>query len=182
MNKKLKKIVNPVIRDEVIFINTAAETNGAFTEVEVTLMPGGGTPLHFHRVLTETFIVLSGTLSVRLGRNELSLTVGESVMVTPGAVHRFFNKGTVPVVFRTIITPGSEGFEQSLHILYGLAGDGLTNRKAVPKSLKHLAVIAHISDMHTPGLLSLMTPVFRRIAAKAKQNGGMQALIDRYCK
>ncbi len=176
-----RSIENPVIKDRVTFIRLAAETGGACTEVSVTLMPGGGTPLHYHKALTEMFEVVSGELGVEAARENHLLKPGSSVTVPPGTPHRFYNPGSEPVVFHTIITPGSSGFERSLRILYGLAADGLTDRKGLPRSLKHLAILADISDMHSTGILSLLDPLLRRLARKAKQSGEYEALIRRYC-
>ena len=177
----LRTIVNPVIRDTVTFLETAAETGGEQTRVQVTLMPGGGTPLHFHKVLTETFEVISGNLGLEVDGKPVQLGEGKAVTVFPGMIHRFFNDGAEPVLFLTTITPGSRGFEQSLHILYGLAADGRTNKKAVPRSLTHLAIISDISDMHTTGFLALLNPLLRRLARKAKKSGAYTALVQRYC-
>lgn len=176
-----RTIYNPVIRDSVTFLNTAEETGGAFTEVAVTLMPGGGTPLHFHKILTERFEVISGTLSVIAGKKLHKLQAHDACTVLPGTRHRFFNAGSEPVVFHTIISPGSEGFERSLRILYGLAADGLTNTKAMPRSLTHLAVIAAISDMHTTGVTGMLAPLLHKKVQKAKESGEYEALISRYC-
>lgn len=180
-NKLQRTIVNPVIQDQVTFISTADETGGAYTEVRVTLMPGGGTPPHIHKILTEQFSVLSGTLGLQLGQQDHLLLPGDWMTVPPGTVHRFYNGGCEPVTFHVLITPGSEGFERSLRILYGLAASGLTNNKAIPRSLTHLAVIADISDMHTAGRLRLLAPLMRRRLQKARQSGEYEALIHRYC-
>ncbi len=177
----LRTIVNPVIKDTVTFLETAAETGGKQTRVQVTLMPGGGTPPHYHKFLTETFEVISGNLGLEVDGKPVQLGEGKAVTVFPGMIHRFFNDGTEPVTFLTTITPGSRGFEQSLHILYGLAADGRTNKKAVPRSLTHLAIISDISDMHTTGFLALLNPLLRRLARKAKQSGAYTALVQRYC-
>jgi len=176
-----RTIVNPVIQDRVTFIETSKETGGAYTSVSVRLMPGGGTPLHFHKILTETFTVSAGVLGLQAGKEARYLQAEDTFTVRPGTIHRFFNPGNEPVVFQTLITPGCEGFERSLRILYGLATDGLTNKKAMPRSLTHLAIIAHISDMHSPGLLSMLAPLMRRLTRKAQQSGEMEALISRYC-
>lgn len=176
-----RTIVNPVIQDRVTFISTAEETGDAYTAVSVRLMPGGGTPLHYHKILTETFEVTSGMLGLQAGREIRVLLPEDSYTVPPGVVHRFFNAGKEPVNFHTTITPGSEGFERSLRILYGLASDRLTNAKAMPRSLTHLAIIAHISDMHSPGVLSLSQPLLRYLVKRAQASGEYEALLRKYC-
>lgn len=176
-----RTIVNPVIQDRVTFIKTSDETGGAYTCVAVRLMPGGGTPRHYHKILTETFEVTSGVLGLEAGGKTHLLLPEEQFTVLPGVSHRFFNPGSEPVTFQTLITPGSEGFERSLRLLYGLAADGLTNNQAMPRSLTHAGVIAHISDMHTTGWLSLIQPLLRYLVRRAKISGEYEALLSRYC-
>jgi hypothetical protein len=38
-----------------------------------------------------------------------------------------------------------------------------------------------MSDMNVPGLLTILYPLLKRMANKAKANGEEQALIDKYC-
>ena len=177
-----RTIFNPVLKDTVVFVRTAAETNGAVSELEITLMPGGGNPLHYHTSYTETFTALTGTLGLELkNKRQLLLAPGEAYVVKKGEVHRFFNHGDAPITFRNEVHPGHEGFENALRILYGLAADGLYGTKGVPQSLTRLAVCGIMSDMRLPGLLSLATPLLRLLAARARKQGTEQQLLDRYC-
>ena len=50
-----RTIVNPIIKDTVTFLQTSQESGGKITEGEITLMPGGGNPLHYHKTYSETF-------------------------------------------------------------------------------------------------------------------------------
>jgi hypothetical protein len=43
-----RTIINPVIKDTVTFLQTAASSSGRITQLEITLHPGGGNPLHHH--------------------------------------------------------------------------------------------------------------------------------------
>lgn len=176
-----RTIVNPVIRDTTRFLKTADETGGSYTEVEVTLQPGGGTPLHYHRNIVETFTAVSGLLRLEVNGETITLSPGNSHTVPVNTVHRFFNSHDKEIVFRTVIHPGHKGFENALCILYGLAGDGLTDKKSVPRKLMHLALVASMSDMYMPGLMKLFTPLFRRLADKGRRTGIEQQLIDKYC-
>jgi quercetin dioxygenase-like cupin family protein len=177
-----REIVNPVIKDTAIFVTTAAESNGEVSEIDLTLMPGGSNPLHYHKTYSETFTAIEGELGVKTGkRRRKILKPGETYTVPANQVHSFFNPGEKEIKFKVEIKPGHEGFENSLRILYGMAGDGLTNKKAVPKSLKHSAIIACMSDMRIPGFLDLIFPILERVAKKAKESGEEQELIERYC-
>jgi hypothetical protein len=88
--------------------------------------------------------------------------------VQPLNLDGFFNPTDKEIKFKVEITPGHEGFENSLRILYGMAADGLTNKKSIPKSFKHIALIACISDMNAPGLLTPLFPSWNVLPAKPK--------------
>jgi quercetin dioxygenase-like cupin family protein len=177
-----RTIVNPIIKDIVTFIQTSEESGGIITEAEITLMPGGGNPLHYHRTYTETFTALKGDLGLKTGKRETKiLKEGESYIVKPMSLHSFFNPTDQEIIFNVKLTPGHTGFENSLRIIYGLAGDGLTDNKTIPKSIKHLALVVCMSDMNLPGLPTLFYPVLKRIANKAKANGEEQRLMNKYC-
>jgi quercetin dioxygenase-like cupin family protein len=176
-------IVNPIFRDTVTFIKTSAETNGQFTEAELMLMPGGRNPLHYHLSYSETFTAIEGELGLGLARRRKKfLNPGETYTVEPKNLHHFFNPNGREIKFKAVLKPGHEGFENSLRILYGLAEDGLVNKKGVPKRLQHLAIIACMADMNLPGFFTLISPLLKRIAKKAKDSGVEQQLIDRYCR
>ena len=178
-----RTIINPVLKDVTTFIRTARETNNESTQVEVRLMPGGGTPLHYHRNFSETFIAVEGQLGLSTGKGKsITLGPGDTATIPPGQVHRFFNPGKQKIRFKVVINPGHTGFENALYILYGLAGDGLTDQKGVPKKLEHLAIVGEMSEMYLPGVFRILQPVFRVIASRARRRGEEDLLIEKYCR
>lgn len=178
-----KTITNPELKETVTFRQTASETEGAFTDLEIVLAPGGGNPLHYHTSYSELFTAIEGALHLELKNKQIVvLQPSQSFLVKRRVIHRFFNPGTEEIKFRNEVRPGHTGFEYTLRILQGLATDGLYNSKGVPKSLKHLAVCGIMSDMRLPGLMSLTTPLLYFIAAIAKRDGTTQKLIERYCR
>ena len=177
-----RTIVNPIIKDTVTFLQTTEESGGKLIEAIITLMPGGGNPLHYHKSYSETFTAIEGELGVKLGkRKTMILKEGETHVVKPMELHSFFNPTDREIKFNVKVEPALLGFEQALRILYGMAGDGLTDKNAVPKSLKHKAIIVCMSDMNIPGIFTLMFPLLKRIANKARSSGEEQFLIDKYC-
>lgn len=176
-------IENPLINDRVTFVETAAETEGKFTLVKVELAPKGGNQLHYHKTYEETFSVLEGELGIQLGKQILYLKKGENATAPVGSLHRFFNpSATEKVVFNVLLQPGSEGFERTLQVAYGLARDGRTSKRGVPKSLYHMALIVQWSDTNIPGIFTLIEPVLRWLANRAVKKGIEKALIAEYCK
>lgn len=79
---------------EVIrILRTGAETGGAIFEFEATLPPNSsGPPAHRHLVEEESFEVLEGRVSVRLGSEWREVEPGELVTVSPGTTHAFANR------------------------------------------------------------------------------------------
>lgn len=174
-----RTIINPIFKDTVTFLQLAEESGNSITEAEITLMPGGENPLHYHKTFSETFTAVEGDLGIKLGKKvSRILKPGESYTVEPMSVHCFFNPTDQEIKFNVKIRPGHTGFEHSLRIIYGLAEDGLTDKKSVPKSLKHAAIILSMSDMNLPGLFTFMFPLLKWMAARAKSNGEEQKLMD----
>ena len=177
-----RTIVNPIIKDTVTFLQTSEESGGKITEGEITLMPGGKNPLHYHKTYSETFTAIEGELGLKLGKKGSKiLKAGESYTVEPMSLHSFFNPTDREIKFNVKIRPGHTGFENSLRIIYGLAGDGLTDKNTVPKSIRHSAIVLCMSDMNLLGLFTFMFPLLKLIAKRAKRNREEQKLIDKYC-
>jgi len=176
-------VENPLIKDRVTFLETAAETNGKFTLVQVELAPNGGNELHYHKTFDETFTVVDGVLGIQLGKEIIHLKKGESATAPVGSLHRFFNpSATEKVVFNVLLEPGSEGFERTLQVAYGLARDGRTSPKGIPKSLHHMALIIQWSDTNLPGVFSRLEPMMRWLAQRAIRKGMDKELIAEYCR
>ncbi|WP_207456590.1 cupin domain-containing protein [Herbiconiux sp. SYSU D00978] len=178
-----REIYNPVQRDRVTFLKTASETDGELTLVEMVVAPGGGNVLHYHRSFTEQFFAKEGELSAQVGERRLILHPGENALVPIGIVHRWFNASTSePARVHVELRPGHEGFEQSLRIAYGLATDGLVDRRSMPTNPLHLAVLLELSDTRAVGALRVMNVTLGGLARVAKARGVDEALKRRYCR
>jgi quercetin dioxygenase-like cupin family protein len=86
-----------------IFIKATGEhTSGSFFLAESTLAPGfAGPPPHRHRELHDMFYVLEGTLTLRLGDQEIEAGPGSFACVPPGVVHTFRNDSDGPFACST---------------------------------------------------------------------------------
>lgn len=177
-----RRIHNPVQKDSVVFLKTAEETNGAYTLVEVELAPKGGVGLHYHKTYSEKFDCLEGELKVQAGKVIHTLGPGNSITAQALVHHRFFNSSDRVCKFRVELRPASRGFEQSLQVGYGLARDGKTNSKGLPKSRLALAWLFEISESNLPGWMSIFEFILRRQAQKAKAKGIDKELIASYVR
>ena len=180
-----RTITNPVFEDEVRFVQTAEESGGEVTELEITLKPGGSNDLHYHQTYAEVFTAVEGQLGVRLGRKgeEHFLEPGQSKVVEKGQVHAFFNPTDGDITFKVELKPGHSGFEQSLRIMYGLAQDGEVNDKGIPTNLKYVGIIARLSEMRSPNLvLTLLEPLILWLGKRGERDGTRDRLVDKYCR
>src|ERR1700704_4819640 len=101
-----RTFVNPAINDSATFIKTSAETNGAYTLLQIDLGKSDGPPLHYHKTFSEKFEVKEGVLYLQIGKEKKRLVVGESVTVPAGTAHRFYNETDDMVKFHITFSPG----------------------------------------------------------------------------
>ena len=55
---------NPINGEYTKILESAAETEVEYTLLEVSLKPGGGNPIHYHKKFTEEFFAVKGTLGI----------------------------------------------------------------------------------------------------------------------
>jgi mannose-6-phosphate isomerase-like protein (cupin superfamily) len=150
-----RRIWTPVAKDWAIFEKYGRETDGAYTQLHVSVAPGGQNAAHWHGSYSETFTATTGTVGIYSKKTgKISLQPGESVTVPPGEVHYFFNPGEEDVEMKIRLFPAREGFEKGLYVLYGLARDGKSANGGIPNSLIDCAVIFAMSDI---GSISMRT-------------------------
>jgi quercetin dioxygenase-like cupin family protein len=173
-------VTNPVTGEQITFIETAKETNGQYLLIEVALPPHGkGPPLHIHDRFEEEFEVISGKLTVTLGRKNHILKAGERCIAPLKTPHTFANHDNEPVVFHVRLTPPSQ-FEQSVRIHYGLMDDGLTDTKGNPKLLAHTALVLSLQNTLIVGIpLWIQRSIFGLIVKRARKKG-IYAKLEKY--
>ena len=102
------------------------QTAGAFALLELVQpreIPGP--PLHVHHECDETYYVLEGTLTVRLGARTLDAAAGSFVLIPRGVAHTFANRGAQPARFLATISPASYlGYVDEISALYAATPAG----------------------------------------------------------
>lgn len=173
-----RRFYHPGQRDWATLLETVAESGGTRSLFEIELAPGGGNPPHVHLTYDETFTVVSGSLTVRHGRDTLVLGPGDSVTAVRGTVHCFSNRSPVETcVFRVSLEPGHRGFEQALQIGYSIYDSG--RKRMTPYEL---AVLLEMAEMQFVGPMRLLTPVFRVLARRGRRLGVDARLVERYVR
>jgi mannose-6-phosphate isomerase-like protein (cupin superfamily) len=175
-----RTIRNPVIGDVVTFVETAAESGGERTLLDIELVAGGGNAPHRHLTYGERFEAVEGTLTIELGKQLIDLAPGETAFAPPRSLHRFLNQTGETIRFLVELTPGHEGFERALRIAYGLAEDGATRADGALRSMLQTAVLAKMSDIRPGGPLALFTPVLGVLSWIGRRRGVEEALVERY--
>jgi quercetin dioxygenase-like cupin family protein len=81
--------------------------NGALTVVETEVEPGSGPPLHRHPTLDESFYVLQGRLTFRVGEALFTALPGAAVSAPRGIPHAYSNESGEAVRVLVVCTPGA---------------------------------------------------------------------------
>lgn len=175
-----KVFFNPIFKDKATVIKTSNDTAGAYLLGELEVAPGGGNFMHTHSAFEETFTAIKGKLGLMVQKEKFYLQPGESVTIPRNTPHRFFNDSLEIVSCYVKFTPGHDGFAKGIAIAYGLAADGKTNSKGIPKSLTHLALLIDLTDTRPTGILGWLYPLFKWLAKRARRNGVEEALLEKY--
>ena len=92
----------------VHYLGTGGSTNGAFGlyRWEMGPRPSGPMP-HFHRTITESFYILSGTVRLYDGERWKETSAGDFLFVPEGGIHGFRNESGEPASMLLLFTPGA---------------------------------------------------------------------------
>jgi len=99
------------------FLATGDSTGGLFGLYRAVMGPEPGGPgPHFHRTVTESFFVLTGTIRIFNGERWIDAVPGDFVHVPIGGVHGFRNESGEPASFLIHFAPGAprEGYFRGL--------------------------------------------------------------------
>ena len=95
----------------------AADTNGAYSLVEIVSEPGDGTPLHVHQNEDEHLFVLEGTGRFAIGDKIFDAEAGTMVTLPRNIPHAWGNRSSSRLRIAGIAYPG--GVEEALRIIAG---------------------------------------------------------------
>jgi mannose-6-phosphate isomerase-like protein (cupin superfamily) len=90
------------------YLATGATTGGRFGLYRWDMGPErAGAEAHFHRTFSESFFVVSGTVSLFDGNTWLDGRAGDFVQVPEGGVHGFRNESGAPASLLILFVPGA---------------------------------------------------------------------------
>lgn len=112
--------------NRVHYLATGESTGGLFGLYRWEMGPGPSGPgPHFHRTISESFYVLTGTVKIYDGDRWIDATPGDFVHVPPGGIHGFRNESGEPATMLLHFAPGAprEGYFEGLRDLAGLSAE-----------------------------------------------------------
>ena len=108
------------------YLATGATTDGQFGLYRWVMgpQPSGPDP-HFHRSISESFYILTGTVRIYDGKRWIDTNPGDFVHVPEGGVHAFRNESGEPASMLLHFAPGAprEGYFEGLPDLGGLTDE-----------------------------------------------------------
>ena len=72
---------------------------------EAVVAPGAATLLHRHHSSEELYHVLSGQARMRLGSDEIEISIGDTVCIAPGTPHSLTNTGCTELRILCLCAP-----------------------------------------------------------------------------
>jgi mannose-6-phosphate isomerase-like protein (cupin superfamily) len=123
---------------DLVFKSPAPGSVEGPTVVDYTLgAKQPGAPLHYHRKLIESFFVVSGELWMRVGDREFDAGPGTYVLIPPGVLHSFANRGHLSA--RMIAQASNGNHKAFLLELFAIAKAEGTWPPRNPEKLEQLA-------------------------------------------
>jgi len=106
------------------YLATGESTNGQFGlyRWEMAAAQSGPQP-HFHRTISESFYVLSGTIRLFDGKRWIDGVPGDFLFVPEGGIHAFRNESGEPATMLILFAPGApreDYFETTARLAGGL--------------------------------------------------------------
>ncbi|MFN0146385.1 MAG: dimethylsulfonioproprionate lyase family protein [Dehalococcoidia bacterium] len=71
----------------------------------VVIRPGHSFPAHYHKVIEETYYILTGAAYIVVDGQRFSLEPGQAVVLLPGEVHEIGCAGDGPLTFMAVTAP-----------------------------------------------------------------------------
>ena len=101
----------------VRYLATGESTHGGFGLYRWEAKPRTKGPnAHFHKTMSESFFILSGTIRLFNGAHWIDATAGDFLFVPEGGIHAFHNESDEAAAMLLLFAPGAprEGYFEAL--------------------------------------------------------------------
>ena len=171
-------IDDPVLSQRYIFRRAVAGDGREVLQVEAWVDPGGGVLIpHVHPVMEERFKVLSGEVTVLVGRKRVRATAGDEAVVAPGVRHGYRNTGAEEAHLICDASPPAAELQEFLEDAAALNRAGKFTKRGIPRSLSGLlqgaVMLHHYRDMVVFSMPppALQRPIIARLARLGERRG-----------
>jgi len=180
----LKTYINPITKERATILESSAQTNGAYTSIEVELQPRGGNPIHYHQYFTEQFEPVKGILGIHYLGKEMRLQPGAIFKVPIMKNHRFYNPCDEVIIFKARLEPGQPDFENFMAALFGLVSDGKTiGKNQIPFNPFYAIILLKWGDTQVDNFFfRLFKPVLIILYTLSRKLGYEKKLLNKYVK
>ena len=175
---------NPLSGEKAMLVESAEESGGARIVVDFAVEAGGFVPggEHVHDHCAEHLEVTSGRLTFMVDGAERTVGAGESITVTPGTWHRWWNAGGDEVRVRARVEPALR-FQEGILVIWGLCADGHTNAEGRPSPLLGALVATRyrreIRYRQPPDAIQrTVFPALAALARRRKLDRGLDRYLD----
>ena len=185
---------DPITQTRIVVIQGARETSGRGWVIEVHCTQGAAPAFlpHVHRTWTETFEILQGSASCRLGTAEHTLAAGDSIVMPPNVPHVHpWNTGSGVMVYRQtndfgVSTPEAvDDVLGAFATMFGLAREGRVGKRGMPKNLLQFAATGRALTKHGGFDAAVPIPLQLGLSAtlgRLAEALGYRAVYDRYLR
>ncbi|HVQ59703.1 MAG TPA: cupin domain-containing protein [Solirubrobacterales bacterium] len=141
MSRRGQVLDNPVTGERVVMLTDPEEHPEKVLVAHLFVRPGGRVALaHRHPTIVERFHVVRGQVGFLIDEEKHLLGPGESAEIPAGTLHDWWQVGDEEAEVVVEVAPGDR-FVEMVGTFFGLARDGKSDRKGVPRPLQ-LAVSA----------------------------------------
>jgi quercetin dioxygenase-like cupin family protein len=169
----------PATGEKIVFLRTPRETGGALLQMEFFVNPGGFTPVaHIHTDIEERVEVVSGRVSVIVGRKEWEIGPGESAVFPVGERHGFAAVGDEQLRMLVDVVPPRD-FEVLFETVFGLHADGKSGAHGREPLLASVPIARHYHS-YLPGPPIVFQRLFLTLAAPLAWLLGYRSRYEKY--
>lgn len=178
------ELSNPVTGERGVVRVPPSDENGRTLVADLYVQPGGAVVgEHYHPNTEEAFTVLSGKVGLKVGDKNAIAPIGERFVVPAGVIHDWWNAGEEEAHVLVEVRPGDRFLEMVAN-MFGLAQDGKTDAKGMPKPLQLVLVGKEFEDVvifskPPRWLFNLMYTVLGPIARMQGYKGSYPEYLNR---